>query len=125
MAFRHRFLIDECLSPRLAEAAAGLAEVVHVNFRGLAGQPDGAIARWCVEHDHVLVTNNGGDFRRHYAGVGLHPGLVILLPSVERDRQCRLFRTALPAIVTRPDLVNTLVEISLEGTLTIIDWPKS
>lgn len=125
MAFRHRFLIDECLSPKRVNVGPALAEITHVNFRGLAWQPDIVIAQWCVEHDHVLVTNNGRDFRRHYADMEVHPGVVVLLPSVDRDRQCSIFAAALPSIAARPDLINTLIEIRLDGSMDVIDWPVS
>ncbi len=123
MAFRHRFLIDECLSPRLADVAVGLADITHVNCRGSTRPPDPIIAQWCVADDHILVTNNARDFRRHYAAMDLHPGVVILLPGVDRGQQCTIFAAALPAIAPLPDLINYLFEIGLDGSLTIVDWP--
>ena len=124
MAFLKGWLIDECLSPKLADLATERAEFAwHVNHRGLRGRLDPFIARWCVERDLVLVTNNARDFRRIYAGLELHPGLVVILPKVERPDQVRLFGIVLQRIETEPDLINKLVEIDAAGTITILDWP--
>lgn len=122
MVFRHRFLIDECLSPKLADIGAGIAEITHVNFRGLARRPDIVPARWCVERGYILVTSNGRDFRHHYAALPIHPGGVVLLPSVERYRQCHIFADALSLLSKWPDLINTLVEIDLDGSVAVVDW---
>ena len=124
MGFLKGWLIDECLSPKLAEVATSRSQSAwHVNHRGLARRADPLIARWCVGHDLVLVTNNARDFRRVYANFELHPGLVILLPRVERPDQIVLFGAVLDRVATEPDLINKLVEIDAAGAITIMDWP--
>ena len=92
--------------------------------RGLDSRPDHAIARWCVEHDFALVTNNARDFRRIYARLELHPGLVLILPRVLAPDQQRLFGLVLDRIESEPDLINKLVEIDAAGVITISDWPE-
>lgn len=104
-------------------ARARALEAWHVNHRGLAKRPDPALARWCVEQDFVLVTNNARDFHRIYASLDLHPGLVILLPSVERLDQMTLFERAVDAVVSMPDALNKLIEVTADGTVCISDWP--
>ena len=124
MAYLKGWLIDECLSPKLVDAAATrLQQAWHVNHRGLSGRLDPFIARWCVEHDFVLVTNNGRDFRSIYTGLELHPGLVVILPKVERPDQLKLFGAVLDRVEGEPDLINKLVEIDADGVITILDWP--
>ena len=124
MAYLRGWLIDECLSPALARVAAARSEQAwKVNDRRLDRRPDPIIARWCVDHDCVMVTNNARDFRRIYAGLDLHLGLVLLLPTVERLDQVTLFEAILDWAGHRPDLVNKLVEIDAAGTITMSDWP--
>jgi hypothetical protein len=53
----------------------------------------------------VLVTNNASDFRKVYATIPLHAGLIIVVPNVDRTLQQGLFRAALEAIGTPNDLV--------------------
>jgi predicted nuclease of predicted toxin-antitoxin system len=123
MAFQNRFLIDECLSPKLAELSGGAFQIVHVNHRGLTRQPDHVIARWCVDHEHALITNNARDFRTIYARLEIHPGLVVILPSIARALQIALIPTALASIQALPDLINRLIEVDLEGNIIVSDWP--
>jgi predicted nuclease of predicted toxin-antitoxin system len=123
MASRNRFLIDECLSPKLAELSQNGVEIVHVNHRGLTGQPDHVIAQWCVDHDHSLITNNGRDFRLLYARLEVHPGLVLIVPSITRERQRELVAGALSAVAELPNMINMLVEIDVAGNVTVLDWP--
>jgi predicted nuclease of predicted toxin-antitoxin system len=125
MAFPIRFLIDECLSSGLVELAQSGIEIVHVNHRGLTGQPDSVIARWCLDHDHALITNNGRDFRMLYARLAIHPGLVVILPSITRERQQVLLGKGLIAVATLHDTINKLVEIDMAGDVTVSDWPAS
>lgn len=125
MAFRLRFLIDECLSPKLAKIGIDIADITHVNFRGLMRQPDTVVARWCLDHDHVVVTNNARDFRKLYATFDLHPGVVVVQPTTSWARQRDILITALPVLTARPSLVNTLIEIDDDSDVTFIDWPPS
>ncbi len=119
-----RFLIDECLSQLLVEAAVFFGhEAVHVNHRGLASRRDDSLARYCVDTDTTMVTNNGRDFRRLYAGLPVHPGLVVILPSVNRPGQRILFEAVLRHLEAQPDIVNRLLEVDANGVVTVSDWP--
>lgn len=124
MAFPIQFLIDECVSPNLASEARrrGFA-AWHVNHRKLARTPDPAIFRTCLAEDLVLVTNNASDFRRLYASAEAHPGLIIILPVVSREEQERLFALALDWTETQRDLINMLVEVSIDGTVSASIYP--
>lgn len=78
-----RFLIDECLHASLvATAEARGHEAWHVNWLGLSGETDWNLMLRVIADDFTFVTNNAADFRRLYARVPLHAGLVIIVPQV-------------------------------------------
>ena len=63
----------------------------------------------------MVVTNNASDFRRLYATQSLDAGLVIIIPSVNRMEQQRLFRGALDALGQFGELINQVLEVDIEG----------
>jgi len=120
-----KFLVDECLSPKLVEKARerGFLESSHVVWLGKQGLQDWNLVTFAIEGDWTLVTKNSSDFRGpadapgtggHYFGVNLHPGLICLNgDNMDRQMQLDLFDAALDAIAAEGDLVN----IGLEATL--------
>jgi hypothetical protein len=88
-------------------------------------QPDHLIFKTCLRDDLVLVTNNGRDFLRLYAGAEVHPGLVIILPTARRADQRRLFGIVLDWIAGQTELVNRLVEVDKDGLLRVSDLPAA
>lgn len=74
--------------------------------------------------DFVFVTNNRRDFLKLYAEVEIHNGLIILLPSVERDDQVRLFNLALDAAEHLDSTVNKLIEVDVDGRVEVRNWSK-
>jgi predicted nuclease of predicted toxin-antitoxin system len=76
-------LIDEDLSPALADLAAGRGyTAISVTRRAkLRGRGDSVIARHAIDRDLVLVTNNIVDFERIYVYKEFHPGLVFIAGS--------------------------------------------
>jgi predicted nuclease of predicted toxin-antitoxin system len=122
-----RFLVDECLSPLLVNVAREASfEAYHLAHVGGASWPDWRIAAYAVAHDMVLVTNNATDFRALYERQEVHPGLVILVPSVGREEQSRLFQTAVARVAQLPDLVNKVLEVHFEPAgerLELYDFP--
>jgi Domain of unknown function (DUF5615) len=60
-----RLLIDECLSPELAQLAidAGHVESTSVRDRGRLGLKDWELMEYVIEEDFILVTRNAQDFR--------------------------------------------------------------
>jgi predicted nuclease of predicted toxin-antitoxin system len=122
-----RFLIDECLSIDLVAIAGECGhEAQHVARVGRAGWKDWNVVRYASEGDFILVTNNASDFRQLYAAQPLHAGLVILIPTVSRAVQGRLFKAALDELRTIGEPVNRVLEVDLDGddvTLTLYDLP--
>jgi hypothetical protein len=122
-----RFLIDECLSPVLAQIAreCGYWESTCVRDRGLSGTKDHDLIRFVIANDFTLVTHNAVDFRGPAVGASgglhsrepIHAGLVCLVSefTMTRERQEQLFRDALAELQTMPDLVNQALEVVEDG----------
>jgi predicted nuclease of predicted toxin-antitoxin system len=123
-----RFLIDECLSVDLVDVAGQAGhEAHHVAHVGKAGWKDWNVLRYARDGDFVFVTNNASDFRRLYAAEPLHAGLVILLPTVGRDLQKKLFRAAVEELAVIGAPVNQVLELDLDGEdviLVLYDLPS-
>ncbi len=118
-----RFLIDECLSPQLAEAARARGfDATHVLWLGRASTADWTLAALAVERDYVIVTNNARDFRRIYRRIEMHPGLVVIIPELDGPRQGIYFLQILDFIGRQDDLINQLVEIDRDGHISIKPW---
>ena len=63
----------------------------------------------------TFVTNNARDFRKLYAKEELHAGLVIIVPQVLPVRQRELFDAVLADLEPGDDLLNEVIEITLNG----------
>ena len=123
-----KFLIDECLSPELARMALmrGYGETSHVVWMKLGGLKDWELKPIILDGDWTFVTKNSVDFRGpkdrpgakgQYADVAIHAGLVCLNgpPGMDLDMQIELFEQALAELDGDADLVNQVLEVSLEN----------
>ena len=123
-----RFLIDECLTIDLVSIAGQAGhEAQHVSHVGKAGWKEWNVVRYAAEGDFVLVTNNASDFRKLYATQPLHAGLVIIIPSVNRVEQQRLFHGALDELYRFGDLINRVLEVDIKGdemTFDFYEFPR-
>lgn len=129
-----KFLIDECLTPELAQMAvkAGYVESTCVRDRGLSGTKDWKLIEFVVEGDFTLVTNNSVDFRGggpvkpggEHAKQAIHAGLVCLnsIHTLDLQRQLDLFQIALDELATMHDLVNQALEVFEEedGSVEVV-----
>lgn len=122
-----KFLVDECLSPRLVKLAQekGYGESTHVVWRKLAGKKDWELKSTILEGDWTFVTRNSVDFRGptsnpgsrgQYAEVVIHAGLICLNgpEGLTVDVQLELFERALEELAVDGDLINQVLEITLE-----------
>ena len=122
-----KFLIDECLSPELAKRAeaAGHAGSSHVAWLGRSGASDRELKPFILAGDWTFVTRNAIDFRGpaarpgsggQYADVAIHAGLVCLAgpEGMDLDMQLDLFDEALSELARATDLVNQVLEISID-----------
>jgi predicted nuclease of predicted toxin-antitoxin system len=114
-----RFLIDECLHQSLVVVAHTTGfEATHVNYLGLSGYPDWALAERILEDEYTFVTNNRVDFIRLFQRIEIHTGLIILVPNLVPALQRVLFQAALEYASTG-DLVNNVMEVVLEGNTVV------
>ena len=121
-----KLLIDECLSPTLVRMArdAGHHESTCVRDRGWLGLKDWELLERVVQEDFSLVTHNSKDFRGTKGGgpgglhndQPIHAGLICLNASGGMDLglQEQLFAVVLGELNSLDDLVNRVLEVTLE-----------
>jgi predicted nuclease of predicted toxin-antitoxin system len=114
-----KFLIDECLSPKLVAIARarGHGESMHVTWLGMRSRKDWSIVRRAIADGYVLVTNNTTDFRALLRREDVHAGLVCINVAaglMSLDVQKRLFALALDRLGDR-EAINELLEITLDA----------
>ena len=122
-------LIDECLSTELVDLAVERGHVAssHVRWIGKGGVKDWNLMPVILGGDWTFATRNAYDFRGapsapgtkgEYAKVDLHAGLVCLNGPADGftlETQLELFAIALDEIDSDRDLVNRVLEVTLEG----------
>jgi hypothetical protein len=126
-----KLLVDECLSPELVHMARerGHGESSHVVWIGRQGIKDWDLLKIALEGDWTLVTRNAYDFRGPEAAPGtrgqyqradIHAGLICLNgpEEMDLDMQRDLFDAALDEIDRDGDLVNVVLELTLETALS-------
>ncbi|MBS0643489.1 MAG: hypothetical protein JSS43_26815 [Proteobacteria bacterium] len=128
-----KLLIDECLSPHLTVMAQehGFGDSSHVVWRGWSGLKDWQLKPLILAGDWPFVTRNAIDFRGphnapgtagEYADVELHAGLVCLSGPASMDLEmCSdLFALALEELAREPDLINQVLEVTLDDDEILI-----
>ena len=118
-----KFLIDECLSPKLATIARtrGFPESTHITWLGLRSRQDWALVRRAVDDGYVLVTNDRADFTSLMEREPVHPGLVCVNMAhglMSLAVQQALFEHALGRI-TDDDLAGQVLEVTLTADRTV------
>lgn len=122
-----KFFIDECLTAALV-AAAKERELfaIYGPYAGMAGWQDWSIAEFALDNDLIVVTNNRRDFLKEYAGMDIHPGLVVIVPKGNRPDQVQWFSMVLDFLLGLGEPpVNKLIEIHVDGRITMQDWSRS
>jgi predicted nuclease of predicted toxin-antitoxin system len=122
-----RLLIDECLSPALVGTAHAVGhEAYHIAHMGLASAKDWSVPSRAVDQGFILVTNNGADFRGLYSRFSVHPGLLIIIPSADRETQIGLFKALLAKLAEIGEPINQVIEAHLDGEnvrFELYSWP--
>ena len=119
-----RFLVDECLHISLTQVANNAGhEAHHVNWRGWSGFKDHQLREVILREEFVFVTNNARDFRELMGVTELHPGLIVILPSVTPRIQRELFQRALVEASKLSEMLNRVVEIDSDE-VRVYELPK-
>lgn len=122
-------LVDECLSAELAQLALARGHLgsSHVRWIGKGGMKDWNLLPIILEGDWTFVTRNAYDFRGaadvpgrkgEYAKASLHAGLICLngpVDGFDLGIQLERFEIALDELDRAPDLVNQVLEITLQA----------
>lgn len=119
---------DECVSAKAAVYFRDETDhaVVHPRDAGMCGKLDPEILTYCLDHDLLLVTVNGRDFRK-LCGTDdtVHSGLIII-PSLTRENQIKFIQIVLDFIAEKEAdwMVNKVVEIDADGRIEYHDLPS-
>ena len=123
-----KLLLDENLSPRIAETLGKVdgIDAVHVRDRGLLGAPDPRVLDVAFAEDRILLTSNVADFVKLARARELHPGIVLIEDAgLLRDEQLLVIRHAIDVLQDEPDLVNRVLRIWLDGTAIFQEIPPA
>jgi hypothetical protein len=128
-----KFLVDECLSPELVKLAheKGYGQSSHVVWMKRGGSKDWELKTFILESDWTFVTRNSVDFRGpaddpgtrgQYGDVAVHAGLICLNgpPGMDLDMQIELFDEALRELARSSDLVNQVLEATMEDEMILV-----
>ena len=90
----------------------------------MGGRGDHRIAQFMFvkgRADYTSVTNNRLDFLKIHGEQEIHAGLVVIVPSVGREKQLGLFDLILDHLAANPelDLMNTVLEIQIDGAISL------
>jgi predicted nuclease of predicted toxin-antitoxin system len=124
-----KLLIDENLSPRLAEWAAerGIDAVAAI-YIGLRGCPDSMLWQRAYEETRVVVTVNVADFISLAQGYEVHPGVIALREAgLGRADQWSRLREAIDFADTHcgGDLLNCVLDLKGPGRITLHPIPEN
>jgi predicted nuclease of predicted toxin-antitoxin system len=85
------FLIDECLSSQLAEFAIehGYHALATSRMGRWRSRNDYHVAKFAIDRDLVLVTNDRHDFETIYEQMEIHPGIVFITAGRPKLRELK------------------------------------
>ncbi len=118
-----KFVIDENITPAVVGSLAGVGiDAWHVRDRGLEGTTDHELLDRAYDEDRILVTLNVGDFEKLVQERQLHAGVVLIeRAGLRREEQIELILQIVAVIAARGDLINKVLRVAEDGTLTFED----
>jgi predicted nuclease of predicted toxin-antitoxin system len=121
-----KLLLDENVSPQVAERLCkedGL-DACGVRDRGLLEATDAEVLEAAFAEDRILVTKNVDDFEKLAHGRDLHAGIILLEDGqLRRGEQLSVVRSAVALLKMRADMVNCLMRILPDGSVTFEEVP--
>jgi predicted nuclease of predicted toxin-antitoxin system len=119
-----KLLLDENLSPRVASTLCkDGVDAAAVRDRGLNGATDALVFQYAFDDDRIVVTKNVRDFEKLAQSCDLHAGVILLEDTLRYEGQLERLRKALTEIELRGDLVNTVLRIAEDGSMTFEPAP--
>lgn len=125
-----KFLIDEDLSPKVAQHLCQnyLIDAVAVRDRGLLGKDDRTVLSYAFNEDRILITVNIADFERFAQLMEVHSGIVFLQEGdLLREEHIQVVLKAVKAIETEikagREMINRVLYISVTGIIIFQDLP--
>ena len=115
------FLIDECLSQELADRAQerGYFALAANRMWRLRKRDDYRVARYALDRDLILVTNDQYDFESIYEQFEIHPGIVFITAGRPKLRELRyqqaMFEIALDTIEERDPTCEAILVTARDG----------
>lgn len=121
-----KLLLDENLSPKVAEwLRTDGVDAIHLRDRGLLHLSDQRVLDRAFEEDRILVTANVADFVKLAQARELHAGIVLIDDGgLLRDEQHEVVRRALEAMAGTKDMVNRVLRVALDRTMTFEEIPR-
>lgn len=121
-----KLLLDENISPWVANRLCeedGI-DACGIRDRGLLAASDPEVLEYAFGDDRVLVTKNVDDFDKLARTRELHAGIILLEDgSLSRAEQLRVIRRALAELASRSDMVNCVMRVAADETVTFEDAP--
>jgi len=120
-----KLLLDENISPKVAQVLRrdGI-DACGVRDRGLLEATDPEVFARAFAEDRVVVTINVGDFEKLASACDLHAGVVLIeRGGLLRDEQLEVVRRAIAEIAQRDDMVNTMLRVALDGSMSFETVP--
>ena len=115
------FLIDECLSQELADRAQerGYFALAANRMWRLRKRDDYRVARYALDRDLILVTNDQYDFESIYEQFEIHPAIVFITAGRSKLRELRyqqaMFEIILDAIEERAPTCEAILVTARDG----------
>jgi predicted nuclease of predicted toxin-antitoxin system len=118
-----RFLMDECMSPRLvAKLWDRGMDTIHVRDRGMLGSPDHEVWRYAQSENRTVCTINANDFRKIAASQGSdHAGVIAIAGGADPAGQFDMTMAALNWVDSTSNsgsgFLNRYIEVDEDGEI--------
>lgn len=115
------FLIDECLSQELADMAQehGYFSLAANRMWRLRKRDDYRVARYALDRDLILVTNDQYDFEGVYEQLEIHPGIIFITAGRSKLRELRyqqaMFQIALDSVEDNEPMCEAILVTARDG----------